>query len=251
MKNNIFLVFLCAQCICLSSFAALKERFAIQSTTQNSLQAGNIHYSFSIFDNETQKTVSENDLVLTHTKIMHFLAYDASRNVFSHVHPQFDGKQWSVDLSLLTNGNYFFWAQGQLLNGPAFSVSTQSKVINGLPEIKSIPLKDNRKANDLETVVEFDNVKIKAGQMAMINYKVSRTDGQMPSITPYLGADAHIVSVSPDGKVLIHVHPMSGSTPSEGMIHATFPSAGDYRIWIQIIDGGVLRTIPLSVVVSK
>ena len=47
-----------------------------------------------------------------------------------------------------------------------------------------------------------------------------------------------------------HVHPMEGSDANSGMLHATFPSAGDYRVWIQLIDHGVLKTIPLSVTVT-
>jgi hypothetical protein len=38
--------------------------------------------------------------------------------------------------------------------------------------------------------------------------------------------------------------------PTSGMLHATFPSGGEYRLWIQFIDGVDLRTIPLSVVVK-
>ena len=39
--------------------------------------------------------------------------------------------------------------------------------------------------------------------------------------------------------------------PNTGMLHATFPAAGDYRLWIQLMDRGELKTVPLSVTVSK
>ncbi len=84
--------------------------------------------------------------------------------------------------------------------------------------------------------------------MIMLNF--SREDGSKPNITPYLGAIAHVVAVALDGDTLIHVHPMNGRNPNEGMIHATFPTAGFYRLWIQFIDDSVLRVIPLSIEVQ-
>ena len=67
-------------------------------------------------------------------------------------------------------------------------------------------------------------------------------------ITPYLGAFAHIIAVpADDGDSLIHVHPMNGGQKNEGMLHATFPTAGLYRIWIQFLDNGDLKTVALVV----
>jgi hypothetical protein len=43
---------------------------------------------------------------------------------------------------------------------------------------------------------------------------------------------------------------MEGSA-NPAMIHVVFPEAGDYRLWVQFMDGGVLRTVPLSVTVSS
>ena len=71
-------------------------------------------------------------------------------------------------------------------------------------------------------------------------------DGTTPQIEPYLGAFAHIIATPSDGDALIHVHPI-GTGPSQGMLHTTFPAAGEYRLWIQFIDDGNLKTIPLSV----
>ena len=85
-----------------------------------------------------------------------------------------------------------------------------------------------------------------AGKMAMLDLTMSRTDGSTTQLTPYLGAFAHIIATPKDGDSLIHVHPI-GTGPAQGMIHATFPAAGEYRLWVQFIDGGILKTIPLSV----
>ena len=62
-----------------------------------------------------------------------------------------------------------------------------------------------------------------------------------------MGAIAHLVSTPSDGDSLIHAHPMVGSTPTTAMLHVTFPAAGLYRLWIQFIDTGELRVVPLAV----
>ena len=228
-----------------------ENRISIEPESQGTYAAGLIHYTFRLFDDQNQKALADKDLAETHTKILHFIAYDPSRNEFNHVHPVFNGKVWSVDLNLLVNGNYFLWAQGQLLDGTDFSVVVKAQITNGKPEIPIVLLGDVRKGTDNLTTIELDKTPLKAGAMAMINFKVSREDGQTPEMAPYLGALAHVIAASPDGDELIHVHPMEGNAANTGMIHANFPTEGDYRIWIQFIEHGELKTIPLSFTVSK
>lgn len=228
-----------------------EARITVEPESQSSYAAGLIHYSFQLFDGTTNKTISEKDLVESHTKLIHLIAYDSSRNQFNHVHPAYDGKVWSADLQLPVNGTYFVWAQGQLIDGTDFSSFAKAQIINGKPEIPTKTLGDHRKNSDQGSILQLSDGKIKAGGMVMLDFKISRDDGKSPIITPYLGALAHVIAVSPDGDELIHVHPMAGNAPDTGLIHATFPTAGDYRIWVQLIDGGVLKTIPLSVTVQK
>ncbi len=228
-----------------------ESRVSVEPEAQGFYNAGTIQYSFQLFDDQSKKTIGDKDVVETNTKILHLIAYDPSRNEFNHVHPAFDGKIWSVELNLATNGNYFVWAQGQLQDGTEFSSFTKAQVINGKPEIPNVSLGDNRKATDKSTSVTLDKSKLKAGKMAMIGFTVSRDDGQEVQLSPYLGSMAHLIAVSPDGDDLIHVHPMAGNKPNTGMIHTTFPTEGDYRVWVQLIDRGELKIIPLSVTVSK
>ncbi|MFZ3231521.1 MAG: hypothetical protein WA160_15040 [Pseudobdellovibrio sp.] len=228
-----------------------ESRISIEPENQGTSIAGTFKYSFQLYDDSTRLPLGDKDLIESHTKILHMLAYDSSRNEFNHVHPTFDGKVWSTDLNFLSNGNYFVWAQGTLTDGTEFSTLVKAQIINGSPALPVMPLTESLMATDQHTTLELDKTKIKAGIAAMINYKVSRDDGTKPLITSYLGALAHIVAVSPDGDELIHVHPMAGGTPDSGMIHVTFPIEGDYRIWIQLIDQGVLKTIPLAITVLK
>jgi hypothetical protein len=228
-----------------------ESRISIEPKTQAPLNAGTTHFKFELLDENTKKTVGDQDLVDSHTKKLHLIAYDASLNEFNHVHPSYNGNIWETELALPVNGIYFVWAQGQLQDGTEFSAVVKTQVQGGKLETPPTPLGDHRKASDKGTVIELAATKVKAGKMVMLNFRIYREDGQPPQITPYLGAFAHVIAASPEGDELIHVHPMEGNTPDTGMLHATFPTEGDYRVWVQLIDNGELKTIPLSVSVFK
>ena len=228
-----------------------EPRVVIEPLGTGHYLAGEIQYDFQLFDTVAKKPIAEIDLNESHTKKLHFISYDAALQEFSHVHPTFNGKIWHVTLQLPVNGKYFFWAQGELADKTEFSTFVDAMVMNGKPENQVIPVGDIRQAVDRSTQVELDKTTIKAGQMTMINFKISRTDGIDPVITPYLGEFAHLIATPADGDELTHVHPMAGGKPNTGMIHATFEKEGDYRIWVQLMDHAELKTIALSVTVLK
>lgn len=226
-------------------------RITIEPEGSGHYQAGQFEYAFQIFDTVANKSLTDLDIIESHTKKIHFIAYDAALKEFTHVHPNFDGKAWKVMLNLPVDGNYFLWAQGTLADKTEFSAMTNAMIMGGKSENNIQAIGDVRTGIDKNTKIVLVNTKIKAGKMAMINFTVSRVDGTTPVLTPYLGAFAHVIATPMDGDQLTHVHPMAGSKPNTGMLHTTFPDAGDYRIWIQFIDGGELKVIPLSVTVSK
>ena len=249
MKNILLLLF--SLNLGLPAWANGQDRIVIQSESSGKLKAGTIEYTFQLRDNVSNKALTDLDLNESHTKKIHFIAYDAALKEFNHVHPLFDGTAWKVELSLPVDGNYTLWAQGELLDGTEFSTSTKTQVADGLPANPVLTLKEVRQGTDGGTIFDLANTKIKAGKMVMLNFKVSRTDGAPPLLAPYLGALAHVIATPAGGTELIHVHPMQGNEPNTGMIHATFPKEGPYRLWVQFIDHEELKTIPLSVIVFK
>lgn len=227
------------------------SRVQIKAELQGSLDAGRIDYLFKLYDTEQNKEVTDQDLNESHTKKLHFIVYDAALKEFDHVHPNFDVNIWKAELNLPVNGSYFIWAQGELLDGTEFSAPMTVQIANGKIENPKLPLSDIRSGSDNQTRIDLAKTKIRAGKMVMVTFKVSRTDGAEPIMAPYLGALAHIIATPADGDELIHVHPMDGGSPNTGMIHATFPKEGAYRLWVQFIEHGELITIPLSVIVLK
>lgn len=213
-----------------------------------SFSAGMSTYKFKLIDTETNKLVSDSDLSIAHEKKLHLVIYDSSLNEFQHIHPEFNGNSWSVSAQFLVNGEYWVWAQGELAaDGTEFSTSSKLSVSGGVIAWPTPPaLSDMRSGQSGVSKINLSSNKVTAGKMAMLDLIMTRTDGSNPQLSPYMGAFAHVIATPDDGDSLIHVHPVS-TGQSKGMLHAAFPSAGLYRLWIQFIDDGNLKVIPVSI----
>lgn len=226
-----------------------ESRVAIEADITTPTQAGAVTYKFELVDTKLNQVLKDSDLAITHEKILHMLAYDPALHEFQHVHPTFDGQYWVVDLNFSRNGDYWLWVQGEISSdGEEFSSSIRLQIYGGLPDLPAPPiLTDNRNGSDGNSTVQLSSQTLHAGQTAMLDVVLGRNDGTPPINTPYLGAFAHVIVVPEDADSLLHVHPMGGSQSSKGMLHVIFPEARFYRLWVQFIDDGVLRTVPLSV----
>lgn len=225
------------------------ERVELKLKSPSTVAAGATVLEFALLDIAESKELSPSDLNVTHEKKLHFLVYDPSLKEFQHVHPEFDGSVWKVDLNFTANGSYYLWAQGEVaLDAEEFSSMTRLEVTDGEPAWPTPPvLTDVRSAADKGSLATLDGQRLRAGRMAMLDLTLTRQDGSKPEITPYLGAFAHVISVPTEGDSLIHVHPMDSSQPNQGILHTTFPKAGFYRLWVQFQDAGQLKIVPLSV----
>jgi hypothetical protein len=177
--------------------------------------------------------------------------YDEALKELKHIHPESENDFWKVSFSLDRNGNYFVWAQGEInADGEEFSAFSKIEIEGGSAANPLPPeLGERRLGNDGVSQVTLSNQKFRAGKQATPTLTFSRTDGTAPELKPWLGAPAHILIASSAGDSIVHAHPMDHGTPNALMLHTEFPKAGDYRIWVQFMDGDVLKTVPLSVTV--
>lgn len=217
--------------------------------SSSSVSAGLVMVEFQLSDTHQNRILTPDDLVLSHERILHLLVYDRSLTQFQHVHPTYENGRWRVELNFSVNGNYFLWAQG-VTAGEFVEFSSMSKmqVINGSEELSApTSLPEVRVGEDRGSVATMSDVVLKVGSKLGPSLKFSRADGSLPEISPYLGAFAHVIAVSINGESLVHVHPQSGQAPDEGEVHFRFEKSGEYRVWVQFIDGGILRTVAMAV----
>ena len=226
-----------------------ESRVAIEADVTGPMPAGAITYKFELVDTKTNQLLKDSDFTISHEKILHMLAYDPALKEFQHIHPEFDGHFWVVDLNFARNGNYWLWVQGELASdGEEFSSSTRLEIFGGQSACSTPPvLTDLRSGSDGSSTAQMSGQTVRAGQMVTLDVVLGRNDGSQPVNTPYLAAFAHIIAVPEDADSLIHVHPMNGSQSNQGMLHVTFPQAGFYRLWVQFMDDGTLKVVPLSV----
>jgi hypothetical protein len=231
-----------------------EARVDFEVESSNTASAGTVEFIFELVDNQQKKALTDADLLIEMEKKMHFIAYDKALLEFQHVHPEYkaDGK-WHVNLNFTKSGQYVLWATGKIAaDSKDFSASTDLTITGGDPA-NSLPahLVESRAGGSGNSLLMLASTKIYAGKMAMLNATFSRNDGSTPSITPYLGALAHVTIVTDDADSMIHAHPMATGQPNKIMLHTMFPEAGLYRVWFEFIDGGILKRVPLVVNVLK
>ncbi len=233
------------------SLRAGADAIEFKNFAASNVKAGAQSFTFSLLDSATGRILTDSDLKIAHEKKLHFLVYDAALSEFRHEHPEFHGGVWTVSFDLPREGAYRVWAQGVTLgDGKEFSAMTDLRVSGGLPA-NPVPsaLGDVREGVAGVSRVTLASGAVQSGNMEMLDLKFTRSDGSAVKITPYLGAIAHIVAVPLTGDQLLHVHPMAMGSDA-AMVHVTFPTTGDYRLWVQFIDDGILRVVPLSLSVQ-
>lgn len=212
-------------------------------------QAGHVIYEFQLIDLKNKTLIKDSDLTIENEKILHLITYDSALKEFQHLHPTYSGKNWVIEFDMKKDGDYWIWAQGDLTSSKTKFSSSNKLSIMGGTEANPVPAKLvlTRSGNDSVSAITLSNSKITAKKAAMLDIKFTRTDGASAEITKYLGAMAHIIAVNDTGDSITHVHVMDSSKANEGMIHATFKTAGQYRLWIQFMDNNILRTVPLAI----
>jgi len=236
-----------------SAFAHEDSRVSIEKETMDPLAAGAVHLEFQLVDLKTRKILTDQELAVSHEKKLHLLIFDPALLEFRHEHPTFQKGKWMADSQLPINGKYWMWVQGQIAaDSDDFSSEERFVVTGGKPENATPPvLTDTRTGRDGLSVASLPTTALRAKKQIMLNLTLSRSDGSSPNITPYLGALAHVVLVSANGEELVHVHPMATTLPNVLMLHTEFEVHGFYRAWIQFIDEGTLKIVPLALEVKS
>ena len=86
----------------------------------------------------------------------------------------------------------------------------------------------------------------KAGAEAELGFEVTR-DGKPVAIEDYLGAKGHLVALRQGDLAFLHVHPDENSL----RFMATFPTAGNYRLFLQFQTDGRVHTAAFTQEVAR
>ncbi|MBD0383162.1 hypothetical protein [Paenibacillus sedimenti] len=191
------------------------------------------------------------DFEIQHEKLMHLIIVSKDLSYFEHIHPEYKGNGlFTITTKFPNGGDYKLYADF-VPKGGEKSVKEHVVTVEGAaPHVAALnPDTDKPKAiENKEVTLSFD--KLKAGEELTINFNIKNETTKQPisNLQPYLGAVGHVVIISEDTGLYLHVHPMDEkATGPDAKFMTTFPKSGTYKIWGQFQHEGKVFTVPFTV----
>jgi hypothetical protein len=185
-----------------------------------------------------------------HEKQLHMIVVRRDLTGFQHVHPTIDSTgTWNIPVDLRP-GAYRVFADFIPAGGEALTLGADVHVA-GSYDPQPLPAPETTASVDGFTVNLSGSPK--ANEPSMLTFSVTRDGKPVTDLQPYLGAYGHLVALRASDLAYLHVHPMGepgdGVTPAGPEIgfHATFPSDGDYRLFLDFKHQNVVRTAEFTV----
>ena len=184
------------------------------------------------------------DFDVEHTKRMHVIVVRRDMTGFQHLHPEqrADGT-WSVPVTLPDAGSYRVFADFSA-GGTAYTLA-DDVTVDGALRTQALP----RPAAS----TEVDGLRLtlaqgaaKAGEESELAFTVTR-DGEPVAVEDYLGAKGHLVALRRGDLAFLHVHPDENRLK----FMATFPTPGEYRLFLQLKTGGRIHTAAFTREVTR
>lgn len=173
------------------------------------------------------------DFDVEHTKRMHFILVRRDMTGFQHLHPvqRADGS-WSVPVTLRDAGSYRVFADFSVDGRP--HTLADDVTVDGTVRSRPLPAPVRSVVTDGLRVTLTEGP-AKTGAEAALAFTVTRGDKPV-AVEDHLGAKGHLVALRQGDLAFLHVHPDTNSL----RFMAAFPSAGQYRLFLQFkIDGRV------------
>jgi len=230
-----------------------------------------------------------NALMPDHGKLMHlFMVREDGLNAFAHLHPvarSTEAMDFDVTLPPVPPGRYRVYGDivhesgyaQTLVNTVDVTASADSRPSDpddswfaGLPA--STPVVD---VGDGAQLLWSKPAKpIVAGEESVIALSLQDANGAVLTVEPYMGMAAHVIVSSHDHGVFAHLHPSgsismaalqkfsgtanhsahagieAGALQGQVEVPYAFPTAGRYRMWVQLKRSGQVKTAAFDLVVN-
>ena len=176
---------------------------------------------------------------------MHLIVVRRDLTGYQHLHPTLEDGRWQTELTLPDAGVYRAYADFER-NGKK-TVLASDLFAAGLFTPATLPAPAS--SVDVDGYrVELDG-HAEAGVETTITYRLTRA-GNPVDVEPYLGAAGHLVALREGDLAYLHVHPLAERL-GEISFAASFPTAGQYRLFLQFKDAGLVQTAALTLDVGR
>ncbi|MPZ59696.1 MAG: hypothetical protein GEU93_00080 [Propionibacteriales bacterium] len=188
----------------------------------------------------------------THGRDLHLIAVRRDMAGFQHVHPVLDDSgTWRTRLDLSHPGPYRIFADF-VATGHDMQMTLASELV-AVGDYQPRPLPEPDRTAHVDGYEVTLDSGLAAGEGSELTFSVSRDGRPVTDLQPYLAAYGHLVALRDGDLAYLHVHPEGepgdGTTESGPRIafHATTPSAGDYRLFLQFRHDDAVHTAEFTV----
>ncbi len=204
--------------------------------------AGAQDYAFRI-ERGPEQTVR--DFQVEHTKRMHLIVVRNDLTGFQHLHPTMAGDgTWRGSIRLRKGGEYRMFADFKHA-GKRRTLAADVPVDGDFKRVK-LPAPSPYARTDGGLDVALFHHGAGAGAPVHVQFEVAE-EGRVVTaeLQPYLGAMGHLVAIRKNDLKYLHTHP-DGAAPA---FHVEYPTAGNYRVFVQFRHRGRVHTAAFTVAV--
>jgi hypothetical protein len=217
-------------------------------------------------------------IVADHGKLMHMFLVRDDQTAFAHVHPTTDNQtEFRAALPVLPNGSYRVYAD--IVHASGYTRTLVDTIVIAQPIVHSARVDDDDSSWDGAATPKdaalrwIGPANISAGEEVEISAEAVHETGALVQLQPYMGMPGHAVVERNDGMVFVHLHPLGTiSMAAQRAVAATsnthttthgdasvnqsrvtfpyaFPTAGHYKVWVQVRTNEGVITSAFDVVV--
>ncbi len=195
------------------------------------------------------------ELAVVHTEKLHLFVADSSLKDYHHIHPQPTGEPGVLAFSFTpqTSNNYSAWADFTMIkNGQNHKLRTEMPSASG----RNIPasVRANSHAENKGLNFDWKSEPLQKDVATVVEVNVTDARGKPATdLEPVMGAFAHLVGFSADGKSIIHTHPLDaeprGASDRGGprlRFHVEPDCSGATQFYLQVKRGGEDVYVPFG-----
>lgn len=219
--------------------------------SDTTLDAGDaVAYRFTIDGPDGQPVT---DFVDEHDKELHLILVRRDLSGYQHLHPTRDADGvWTATAELAVPGTYRVLADfTPTALGEGLTLGTDLQV-PGEQRPTPLPAPTRTAAVDGYTVTLTGD--LVPGSSSTLTLSIAKDGRPVTDLEPYLGAYGHLVALRSGDVAYLHVHPEGA--PEDGVttagpsieFAASVPSAGTYRLYLDFLHEGQVRTAEFTAV---
>ncbi|MHB1137987.1 MAG: hypothetical protein ACYC2O_03460 [Microthrixaceae bacterium] len=182
-----------------------------------------------------------------HDKELHLIVVRRDLSGYQHLHPTRDAQGvWSTIADLSVPGTYRVLADfTPAASGDGLTLGTDLQVPG---EQRATPLPAPSRTAEIDGYTVTLTGDLVPGSSSALTLSVAEDGRPVTNLEPYLGAYGHLVALRSGDVAYLHVHPEGdpgdGTTTAGPTIDfaASVPSAGTYRLYLDFLHEGVVRT---------